>query len=62
MSKAEIMEIIDKLPEDCTIEDVQYSLYVHSKIDKGLKDIKEGNVITHDEVKERMDKWFENNR
>jgi len=51
MSKAEIMEIIDKLPEDCTIEDVQYSLYVHSKIDKGLKDIKEGNVITHDEVK-----------
>lgn len=58
MLKEEIKQIIDQLPEDCSIEDVQYTLYVRSKINKGLKDIEEGNVITHEEVEERMRKWF----
>lgn len=59
MIKDEVKQIIDKLPDDCTSEDIQYSLYVHSKINKGLKDIEQGNIISHDEVRERMDKWFE---
>jgi predicted transcriptional regulator len=58
MLKDDVKQMIDKLPEDCSIEDIQYTLYVRSKIQKGLKDIDQGNFISHDEVKERMDKWF----
>jgi predicted transcriptional regulator len=58
MLKDEVKQMIDKLPEDCSIEDIQYTLYVRSKIQKGLKDIHQGNVISHDEVKARMDKWL----
>ena len=58
MIKDEVKQMIDKLPEDCSIEDIQYTLYVRSKIQKGLKDIEEGNFISHDEVKLRMDKWL----
>ncbi|GIQ71404.1 hypothetical protein DUZ99_19450 [Xylanibacillus composti] len=58
MLKDDVKQMIDQLPEDCSIEDIQYTLYVRSKIQKGLKDIEEGNVLSTDEVKARMDKWF----
>ena len=58
MLKDDVKQMIDQLPEDCSIEDIQYTLYVRTKIQKGLKDIEEGNVLTTDEVKARMDKWF----
>ncbi|TJY44547.1 hypothetical protein E5161_00055 [Cohnella pontilimi] len=58
MLKDDIKQMIDKLPEDCSIEDIQYTLYVRSKIQKGLKDLDEGNVLTTEEVKARMDKWL----
>jgi predicted transcriptional regulator len=58
MLKDDVKQMIDKLPEDCSIEDIQYTLYVRSKIQKGLNDIGRGNFISHDEVKERMDKWL----
>lgn len=59
MLKDDVKQMIDKLPDDCSIEDIQYTLYVRSKIQKGQKDIDEGNFISHDEVQKRMEKWFE---
>jgi predicted transcriptional regulator len=58
MIKDDVKQMIDKLPEDCSLEDIQYTLYVRSKILKGKKDIVEGNVLSHDEVRSRMDKWL----
>jgi len=45
--------------EDCTLEDVQYHLYVLQKIDRGLKDAHEGRVHTQEEVEAMMAKWLE---
>ena len=58
MLKDEIKQIIDNLPDDCSIEDIQYTLYVKSKILKGLEDIKNGNSITNEEMEKRFDKWL----
>jgi predicted transcriptional regulator len=58
VEKEELKQLIDDLPENFTIEDIQYRLYVRSKIEKGLKDIEEGNVLTHDEVLTRMAQWI----
>lgn len=58
MLKDDVKQMIDKLPENCSIEDIQYTLYVRSKIEKGQKDINEGNLLDHNEVKLRMDKWL----
>lgn len=58
MIKDDVKQLIDKLPDDCSIEDIQYTLYVHSKIQKGQKDMKEGHLISQDEVEKRMEKWF----
>ncbi len=53
-AKDEVKELLDKLPENCTIEDIQYHLYVLEKIKKGIKRAeKEGN-IPHDVVKKKI--------
>lgn len=51
-------QMIDNLPENCSIEDIQYTLYVRSKIEKGLKDLDEGKFLTAEEVQARMQKWL----
>lgn len=32
MLKDEVKQIIDNLPDDCSLEDIQYTLYVRKKI------------------------------
>lgn len=56
-SKDEVRRILDKVPDDATLEDIQYHIYVREKIERGLKDLKEGRVLTLDEVERRMRKW-----
>jgi predicted transcriptional regulator len=58
MEKEELKQMIDDLPENFSIEELQYKLYVRSKIERGLKDLKEGKTMTHDEVKQRMAQWL----
>ena len=56
--KAQAHEIINKLPEDCSWEDVQYHLYAVEKIQKGLKCIEEGRTVSHEDVEKRLGKWL----
>ena len=57
--KQKVSEFLKRLPDDCTLEDVQYHLYVLQKIERGLKDIEEGRVYTQEEVEKKMSKWLE---
>jgi len=60
--KEEIIDLIRKLPEDATIDDVMYHLYVKKKILAGLKDLEQGKVIPHEQVmenvKKRLEQWL----
>ena len=55
-TKQEVMTVLENLPDDCTLEDVQYHLFVLQKIQKGLKDGEEGRVYTPYEMENRMGK------
>lgn len=57
-AKQEVKELLNRLPEDCTLEDVQYHLYVLQKVERGLKDAEEGRVYTQEEVEKMMAKWL----
>jgi predicted transcriptional regulator len=57
--KQEVSKLLKRLPDDCTLEDVQYHLYVLQKIERGLKDTEEGRVYTQEEVEKMMTKWLE---
>ncbi len=58
-AKREVSELLTRLPENCSLEDIQYHLYVVQKIENGLKDAKEGRVYTQEEVEKRMARWLE---
>jgi predicted transcriptional regulator len=58
-TKQEVSDLLNRLPDDCTLEDVQYHLYVLQKIERGLKDIEGGRVYTQEEVEKKMSKWLE---
>ncbi len=58
-AKQEISRLLTRLPDDCSIEDVQYHLYVLQKIERGMKDAEEGRVYTQEEVEKLMARWLE---
>ena len=58
-AKQKVSELLTGLPDDCTIEDIQYHLYVMEKIERGLKDLEEGRVLKHEDVEGRMAKWLD---
>ncbi len=56
--KHEVESVLRKLPDDCSLEDVQYQLYVIQKVRHGLEQIDRGDTLTHEEVTKRLDKWL----
>lgn len=58
-AKEEVREIIDKLPDNISLEEIQYHIYVHQKILRGLKDVKEDRVVSNEDMKKRIAKWIE---
>jgi predicted transcriptional regulator len=57
-TKETVRELLDHLPEDCTLEEVQYHLYVLQAIQRGQADVAEGRVLTHEQVAETLRrKW-----
>jgi len=55
--KAEALELIQKLPDEITTDDILEELFFKRMIDRGLQDVDEGRVISHQELKERIAKW-----
>jgi len=58
--KHNVEQMIRNLPEDSTVEDIQYHLYVLDKIQKGQDAIRDGKGISHEEAKARLSKWITN--
>ena len=48
----EALQLISRLPEEVTWEDIMYRLYVKGKIEAGIAAADEGRTISHDQVKE----------
>ncbi len=56
-AKEEVKALLDKLPDDCSLEDVQYHLYVVEKIHRGIERAEKEGVLSQDEVERKLDKW-----
>ena len=58
-AKEEVRRILDLLPDDATLEDIQYRIYVRQAITAGLRDVEQGHVVSQEEVERRMTRWIE---
>ncbi|MDR4472449.1 MAG: hypothetical protein R3B11_17595 [Nitrospira sp.] len=56
-AKAEAIEMIKQLPDDVTTSVIMEELFFKQQVKKGLQDLAEGRVLTHQELKERMARW-----
>jgi predicted transcriptional regulator len=57
-AKHDVKQLLNKLPHDCTVEDVQYHLYVLDKVRRGLEDARANGTITQQEAEARLSKWL----
>ena len=57
--KEQIIQLVQALPDDVTVDDVMAELYFKLQVDTGLKELDEGKGIPHEEVEKRMSKWLQ---
>lgn len=56
--KQQVIQMIQSLPDNVTIDDIMAELYFKLQVDTGLKELDEGKGISHEEVEKRMSKWL----
>jgi hypothetical protein len=57
-AKHAVLELLDRLPDDCSFEDVLYHVYVLQKFEAGARAEREGQVVPHEDVfRELRRKW-----
>lgn len=58
-AKETVRALLDRLPDDCSLEDVLYHLYVVQATARGLADHEAGHTIPHAQVEAEMRrKWL----
>lgn len=56
-AKEAVIEMIKKLPDEATVDDIMDELYVRQKIEKGLSQLDAGEGIPHEEAVKRLERW-----
>lgn len=57
-TKQQILKAIEELPDDASVEDAMERLYLLYKIERGLKQPDNGELLTREEARQRMAKWL----
>ena len=57
-AKDEVQALLTKLPDDCSLEDIQYHLYVIEKVNHGREVADTHGTISQEEVEQRLNKWL----
>ena len=56
-TKEKVIQMIQKLSDEATVDDIFSELYFKLQVDSGLRELDEGKGIPHKKVKESMAKW-----
>lgn len=57
-AKQEVQALLSKLPDDCSLEDIQYHLFVIEKVNNGLEAADFQGTVSQEEVEKRLAKWL----
>lgn len=58
-AKDKVRALLDSLPDDCSLADVQYHIYVLQALAAGEADEEAGRVVPHEQVEaELRRKWL----
>jgi len=57
-AKQDVERLLHQLPDDSTLEAIQYHLYVLDKIKRGQRAIADGKQYTSEEARARLSQWI----
>ncbi len=57
-AKQDVEHLLNNLPEDSSVEDIQYHLYVLDKVRRGLEDARVNGTLSQEEVETHLSKWL----
>jgi hypothetical protein len=57
-AKKEVESLLKKLPDNCSLEDIQYHLYVIEKIQRGIEVAEKKGVVSQEEAEKRLNKYL----
>ncbi|HET7892785.1 MAG TPA: hypothetical protein VFL34_14750 [Candidatus Sulfotelmatobacter sp.] len=57
-AKQDVESLLNKLPDNSLVEDIQYHLYVLDKVRRGLEDARISGTLSQGEVEEHLKKWL----
>jgi len=58
VAKQQVASMLQKLPDDCSLEDIQYHLYVIEKIRNGVARAETEGMVSQQDAEERLAKWI----
>ena len=53
-AKQQLESLLHKLPENCSLEDIQYHLYVLDKVRQGLDDARQRGTVSQEEAEKQL--------
>jgi hypothetical protein len=56
--KQQVELLLHKLPENCSLEDIQYHLYVLDKVRHGVEDAHQHGTVSQEEAEKHLSKWL----
>ncbi len=57
-AKQEVLSLVRKLPDSCSLEDIQYHLYVLEKVQRGIEEARLNGAISQEETESRLKEWL----
>jgi MinD-like ATPase involved in chromosome partitioning or flagellar assembly len=57
--KQTVIDVLQRLPDNASIEDIRYETETILSILEGLRDADEGRTYSHEEVMEDVRKWMQ---
>lgn len=58
IAKQQVASMLQNLPEDCSLEDIQYHLYVIEKIKNGVARAETEGAISQQDTEKKLAKWI----
>ena len=58
-TKQDILKLIERMPDDASVEDIIYELYLRATVEKGQEDIRQDRTLSHSEVMEDIREWLQ---
>jgi hypothetical protein len=57
-AKQQVESLLRKLPENCSLEEIQYHLYVLGKVQRGLQEASQQGTLPQEDAEKRLSRWL----